>query len=603
MDAVLRTHPQKTKLEMSSRLAYSVLIIALGSVVPLVTCADDPPSAVGAVMKLLNSGRVPESRLETIVELVGTRGNEHDLAYLLAEAAPEGHWPTALRLKTFSLLLDAAQTRKVVPAGELSRVADLLNSKNVDIQLAGIRLAGQWKTAQTKEQLQQLATSESAPQTVRDAALQSLRKIDQDAALSAVKVLLHSEKPFNVRAGAVAVMASIDLNAAATAAVKQLKQAGERDDPAPIVDAFLDIDGGSKVLAEAIGAMPIRKDVAKLALRHMYSIGRSDRELSDVLGKLAGFDTNPQPPTKEEIAQLVAEAARQGDARRGELVFRRSDLSCMKCHSVSKAGGQIGPELSALGSSSPMDYIVTSVLDPDQAIKEAFVTKVVVTVDGKIHQGIVADRTDERLVLKDANGKLITIAVSDIEEEIEGKSLMPKGLVKFMTHAEFLDLAKFLSMLGKSGPYAIRSTPRMQRWRLLTGASPDLLNDVPNETTFENDVLLSPNWISVYAMVDGHLPLQELAERTGQSVVYVQGEVDVIKGGKVGVKLNAADGVNIWIDDGSVPAKANFTTELEPGRHALTLRINLEKRMQPSIKLELEPLPGSEAEFSVVDGQ
>ena len=36
---------------------------------------------------------------------------------------------------------------------------------------------------------------------------------------------------------------------------------------------------------------------------------------------------------------------------------------------------------------------------------------------------------------------------------------MPKGLVNFMTRAEFVDLVRFLSELGKPGPYAIRSTP------------------------------------------------------------------------------------------------------------------------------------------------
>ena len=33
---------------------------------------------------------------------------------------------------------------------------------------------------------------------------------------------------------------------------------------------------------------------------------------------------------------------------------------------------------------------------------------------------------------------------------------MPKGLANLMTRAEFLDLVRFLSELGKPGPYAIR---------------------------------------------------------------------------------------------------------------------------------------------------
>jgi len=47
----------------------------------------------------------------------------------------------------------------------------------------------------------------------------------------------------------------------------------------------------------------------------------------------------------------------------------------------------------------------------------------------------------------------ITIPTADIDEEIEGKSLMPQGITKFLTHDEFLDLAKFISELGKPGDY------------------------------------------------------------------------------------------------------------------------------------------------------
>jgi len=74
------------------------------------------------------------------------------------------------------------------------------------------------------------------------------------------------------------------------------------------------------------------------------------------------------------------------------VVFRRADLNCMSCHAVAGAAGGVGPELSAVGSSSPVDYLINSVMVPDQAIKEEFVTKVVQTADGRVFHGIVADK-------------------------------------------------------------------------------------------------------------------------------------------------------------------------------------------------------------------
>ena len=139
----------------------------------------------------------------------------------------------------------------------------------------------------------------------------------------------------------------------------------------------------------------------------------------------------------------------------------------MTCHSVSKAGGEIGPDLSAIGQTSPPDYIIHSILLPDQSIKEQYHTLVVLTAEGQVYQGIVADKDNRRVVLKESTGALRTVPVDSIEEQKAGGSLMPKGLVNLMTHAEFVDLVRFLSELGKPGPYAIRTTPTIQRWRVL----------------------------------------------------------------------------------------------------------------------------------------
>ena len=81
-------------------------------------------------------------------------------------------------------------------------------------------------------------------------------------------------------------------------------------------------------------AKPPPADAAKLALRHMYSVGRSDQALSDVLSKAAGIALDAPPPSPEEVAKIAAEVAAKGDAARGEKIFRRADLSCLKCHAV-----------------------------------------------------------------------------------------------------------------------------------------------------------------------------------------------------------------------------------------------------------------------------
>src|SRR3712207_8812594 len=46
---------------------------------------------------------------------------------------------------------------------------------------------------------------------------------------------------------------------------------------------------------------------------------------------------------------------------------------------------------------------------------------------------------------------------ADVDEEANGKSLMPEGITRILTRAELLDLIRFVSELGKPGtPYALR---------------------------------------------------------------------------------------------------------------------------------------------------
>ncbi len=563
---------------------------------------DQPESAVGAVMRLWRGGRVTVDRLPALIDIVGARGNEHDLRFLYDQVLTAADWPADLRLQGLRQLLDAAQTRKVLPTGDLAGIETLLTIEDPSTKLAAVALCGAWQVQASAATLQSLAVGADTSAELRRAAVSSLVQLGDEAAGRTLRGMCDAANAFEIRALAVAGLADLNVEEAAARAAELLSAAAGSDDPTPVLNAFLQKQEGSDVLAAAIEGRQIPQDVAKLALRHMYSVGRSDGSLSTVLGRFAGFDADPQPPTPEEVAVIAQEITQLGDPARGEQVFRRGDLSCFKCHAVSKAGGQVGPDLSAIGSSSPADYIIHSVLNPDRDVKEAFISLTVATVDGDILQGILVDRTEDRLTLRDANGQLIVISSDDIDEEVEGKSLMPKGLVKFMTRQEMLDLLAFLTSLGKPGEFAIRETQRMQRWRVLRGADMEVLEDVPTATTFSALVLGSQNWAPAYSWVNGRLPLDEVSAADQSPVHYVMGEIDVSEAGDVQFVLNTADGVTAWIEQDEVGSQAQFLRRLEAGRHRIVLRIDLRERSDTGVTLEVQRPPGSSAEVVVVDG-
>jgi putative heme-binding domain-containing protein len=566
--------------------------------------ADEPASPL---VRLLEGGRVPPERQPLIFEQIARRGSAADLAYLYRKALDPNGLATTIRPRALDALASAAQARGARPEADLEGLRSLLVETDPAVRLAAIRLAGLWSVRGLAGDLERLATAPTTTDTQRAASLDSLVALGGDAARTAIESLAAVDRPTSARIRAVAALVRIDPEAAALRAIEVLRKPRPDLEPSPMIAAFLSRQGGADLLAAALGKAPaLPPDAAKLALRAVYAQGRSDAALVNVLSKAAGLDAEVKPLDAGELQRLLADVAAKGDPRRGELVFRRPDLSCTRCHSVAGAGGGVGPDLSAIGSSSPVDYLVHSIMLPDQAIKEQFHTLVVLTSEGQVYQGIVADRDDQRLVLKDATGETRSIPVADIEDQKEGGSLMPAGLVNLMTRDEFVDLLRFLSELGKPGPYAIGPTATIQRWRVLTGVSEALRQNVPESIQVHTELLNAEpqRWVPAYSLVSGELPLVELTAPAGSPVLYLMGEIEPSAVGAVAVRLDAPDGVALWLNSRPVPLEGSEARlDVATGLQRLIFRVDTAARKSQTLRVEVAKPPGSPAQFSVVGGR
>ena len=570
--------------------------------------ADDPPSAVGPLMKLFQSGRLPAERRGTVAEMICNRGNEHDLRVVFDRVILPDGFPSELRLKAMSWLVDAATTRKVKPAGDLSAIEQLVSANaptdNFVLQLAAIKLAAAWKVPAISDELQHLAMDAKTDAALQHAAIEGLIAIGDPGSVDTIRKLAGPGQPLPIRLQAIRGLVGGDLPLAATMAADALAGSTAADNPQAVLDGFLNRKHGTEELAAALGRKTPAVDVAKQLLRYMYSVGRSDAALSELLSKAAGIAADPAPPTPEQVAQLVVEVTAKGDPARGEQIFRKADVSCMKCHSVSRAGGQVGPELSAVGGSSPVDYIVNSILNPNLAVKEQYVTKVFVLTNGMVLTGVVIDRDEVRVRFRDASGMTITVPTADIDEEVAGKSLMPQGLTKFLTHDELLDLAKFVSELGKPGAYAIPKFPTIQRWRQLQNPPQELTGEIPHLEHIRQFVLgsESSHWTSAYARVAGVLPLHELRQGSLPVVLILQGELEVTAEGTVTVNVISTEKTHVWVDAAAFDTQHQFEVSLAPGRHKITVRVDVSERAASELKVELTKPKNSTVQFDVVGG-
>ncbi len=454
--------------------------IALATVLAIMghhALADDAPPADSALVRLLKSGRVPEARQGAIIEMIGKRGTAADLTFVYEQAVTPRGFSQPLKIKALEALAEAASNRGIRPEKNRDQLVSLIETKAnapaTGLEKAAVQLAGVWKLDAAADALRSLAVSVTLDEGLRREALNALAAIGGSVGRGQIAALAGPGQPVATRMLAVAALAKLDINSAAARAVDILTTSQTpATDLTPLIAAFLTRQGGADVLAAAIGQHPLTADAAKLALRSVYALGRADAALVTALSRAAGLSAETRTLSPAELNQLVAEVAANGDPARGERVFRRADLNCMSCHAVSKAGGEVGPDLSSIGQTSPSDYIINSILNPDQAIKEQYHTLVVQTSDGQVFQGIVTDKDEQRIVLKEATGAPRVVPTASVEDQKPGGSLMPKGLANLMTRAEFVDLVRFLSELGKPGPYAIRSIPTIQRWRVLKRAGP-----------------------------------------------------------------------------------------------------------------------------------
>jgi putative heme-binding domain-containing protein len=577
-------------------LSTFCLLAALAVSAATLSVAQDEPKPESSYVKLLK--KAPEERVGQIVDIIGKRGDADDLAYLFHRATDPQGFPSTLRLKALGVLADAALTRSLRPAGDLSGLGRLIHpddpKADPSARLAAIRLAGLWKAEPTLEDLRAIAGSKDADSTIRAAAFEAMAAIGGKPARGAIEGLASADRPASIRIPAVAALARLDVDAAAELVAAILAGPPVDQDIAPMMAAFLDRQGGAEKLAAALARRKPMADNAKLGLRGIYALGRADESLVAELSKAAGIEAETRPLSKAEMDALVAEVGARGDAARGEAIFRRAEMSCMKCHALSGAGGGVGPELSALGLSSPVDYVVYSILIPDQSIKEEYQTRTVLTDDGRVLQGIVVEEDDKKLVLRDATAELRVVPSASIEDSKKGGSLMPKGLSNMLTRAEFVDLVRFLSELGKPGPYAIKSVPTIQRWRVLKTAPEDIAGVLGADPG---------QWSPAFALAAGNLPISEIAASSGSKIPIIQGEIAVSAAGPVVFRFNGSKGLTAWLDDRPLPAGDSPTAEVSEGAHKLTLKVDTEARGGLPIRVEVAKPEGSSAEFSVVGGR
>ena len=280
----------------------------------------------------------------------------------------------------------------------------------------------------------------------------------------------------------------------------------------------------------------------------------------------------------EDLDALTADVDIIGNPARGELVYRRKAVACTSCHAIGSAGPEIGPNLVAVGAAAKTKYLVQSILQPNAAIAEHYESRTFILASGKVKTGIVTFRNEKEVVVRDSAqlGKEVRLAVDDIEDEIPAKSLMPAGLAdQLQNRGEFLDLAKFISVLGKPGKYANDERPVIRKWRVISASE---ITDHSDDDT---------GWLAAYSKVSGELPPEDYP--AGESV-FARGFVNVLAAGTARLEVNSIDGLTLWVD-GTPINDLSAPISLGKGRRTLTFGFDPTQR-QSGLRVEVTTVDG-----------
>jgi putative heme-binding domain-containing protein len=134
-----------------------------------------------------------------------------------------------------------------------------------------------------------------------------------------------------------------------------------------------------------------------------------------------------------------------GDVRRGQSVFNSAKAACIQCHRLGYQGGDVGPELTSIGTVRSADDLLEAIVEPSASLVRSYEPVSVTTRDGEERLGILRRDDARGVTLITGPGSTLQIDRADITAMTPSTvSLMPAGLDEQITRQELADLIEFL---------------------------------------------------------------------------------------------------------------------------------------------------------------
>jgi putative heme-binding domain-containing protein len=227
------------------------------------------------------------------------------------------------------------------------------------------------------------------------------------------------------------------------------------DAPDRLLDLYSTMSAESK--RAVIETLATRKPYAD-ALVHAMESGRVNRneipvhvarslvetvgpKFTQLYGNVATMDEDRQRTIAKYKALLTSQAVADADVSRGRGVFQKT---CAACHQLYDEGGGVGPDLTGSNRAN-LDYILLNSVDPSYDVPDAYKLVQILTDDGRVINGVLAEEDGTRVVLKTPEQPRVVVSKDEIESRrISPQSMMPDGQLDQLKTQEVIDLIAYL---------------------------------------------------------------------------------------------------------------------------------------------------------------
>ena len=149
---------------------------------------------------------------------------------------------------------------------------------------------------------------------------------------------------------------------------------------------------------------------------------------------------------KTNIAAASNSMAKTNLKHGEEIFFGRG--TCLACHQVKGKGIPIGPDLNGISKRRDADYIIRSILIPDEYIVEGFQQTSLELADDRKLFGMIQEETAQALKIYLLTGEQVSVDTKDIIKRIDAKnSSMPSSFSHTLSAQDVADVTAWIMEL------------------------------------------------------------------------------------------------------------------------------------------------------------